>query len=95
MLHFFHNITCNQIDSQCADMINNKIKDYLPNYNSNTGHLSIHHTQKNHEIFFFLYNNNKHESHSRGKIITRTFEGKQKKYTGKIPTEKEFKKLLE
>lgn len=91
-IYLTKNISCDDIQ-KCSDQIKEKIT-ALTGDLSNCGHLSIHHINKDHKIWLFLYDENKkHESDRKGKIVIQKNES-VKKYSGiKIKSE-QIEKLL-
>ena len=98
IIHFEKTITtCGKNGYNCAQKFESKLKLLLPEYRQGiNGHLSImHHAKGNHEVFFCLYDQDKHESMTQGKLIQQKFTNeKQTKYSGTLPTLSEIKAIF-
>ena len=93
-MKFVFNVKINCEDSlKCHEQIKSKIET-LTGKIKNTGHVSIHHDNKNHQIFLFLYDKDGvNESLSHGKVLLQKSD-KVKKFKGTIPTETQIKKIF-
>jgi len=87
---------------KCAESIEQKLRDYIPNYKPTiNGHLSISHGGKDrfgddnpHKIWFFLYEET-FESELNEQKQFKKFNESQEMYNGFMPELKKIKKLLD
>ena len=78
---------------KCAESIEQKLRDYIPNYKQTiNGHLSISHDNP-HKIWFFLYEET-FESELNEQKQFKKFNERQEGYSGFMPELKELKNLI-
>jgi len=91
IIHYKKKVICNKVGLVCCENFYKTIETKFPEFNNGiNGHISIIHSQPLHEIWVTFYDKGKHENYSKGKTISTKFNDKQKKYTGRVPTQTEL-----
>lgn len=94
IIHFTKNISCTN-GIKCTEDLTTKIMSIIPSgINGQNMHISIYHKQKNHLFWVTCYNKGTHENWRDGKSIHTKFNDIQKKFSGRLPSEKDLKKAI-
>ena len=94
VIHFTKNIKC-ESGMECGKDCIDKILALTPGVTlAKEMHVTIYHTNNNHQFWCTYYDKGTHEDWVRGQSVHTKFNATQKKFTGQLPTEKEIKAVI-
>jgi hypothetical protein len=91
VFHFKKKLPCGK---KCHENFSLKVKELVPEFEDGVnGHTTLLHEMPYHRVWVTFYDKEKHENWTIDGIIKTEFNNTQKKFKGKLPTQKQLEKI--